>query len=128
MCTLPDHRASVPSVGSPQTLRHVPLPLVRGILFDKTHASQSTADPAGSGRLWSLGISGTFVITAADGKWSGRGDGPLQSEGPPGKAAAGDLSLQARGSRACWRGHGTIFLQSRLAGVAGARKGGLGGL
>lgn len=27
----------------------------------------------------------------------GRGEGPLQSEGPPGKAVARDLSLQARG-------------------------------
>lgn len=79
---LPDRRASIPSVGGPQTLGHVPLPQAQGSLSDKAHASLSTADPAGSGRLRSPGILGTFVRTAADGKWSGGGGWAAAKPGP----------------------------------------------
>lgn len=52
-------------------LPSLPVLWTRGILLDYGHIiPQSAADPAKPLRLWSPGILGAFVKTAAEGAWS----------------------------------------------------------
>lgn len=119
--TCSPHAASVSSVKNPETLfSFLPLPWIQGILFDWRHIlPQSAADPLDPLRLWSPGISGAFVKTAAD------GDRPRgMGESLFGKAVAGTWRHTPSDRHGCCgRGHGAVPLRSWLPAWLGRGRG-----